>query len=97
MGVDFFKDKTLGPRLEKLAEKTLLGVTNLKDFLKPGSSGTNLSKRKQNSRTNKHRYAVNLPIVLKNEFGISHKKLDNPSGGTSVLSLISAECYYSNR
>ena len=101
-GVDFFTDQRLGPKLRKLAEKSLEGAVDYEKFVSKGTRGKNHSKDPKDERRHMHQLAVSLPLFIREEFGIdvpTAPKYDRLSRREWLDRFVglNSDCYYSSR
>lgn len=96
-GYDLFKDPDIGPRLKAVADVNILGLTDYTEFRKPGNRGKNHTTDMRHAIFDRHSLAINLPIIMKREFNLSHPMLSNSYDSTKVTDKIAgfdAKCYY---
>jgi hypothetical protein len=98
-GADFFNMPKLKAKFQKLVEKTIEGNEDAAIFEKLPQKGKNRITDKSKARPHMHQLAINLPVVLKNEFGVNVKLNEvylrkSKSETVSRFVGFNADCYY---
>lgn len=100
-GVDLFADRALGPRLRNMALQTARG-SDPAVFLALPARGENAIRDPQDAIPHMHQFAVNLPRIIRTEFGIdvpTAARYRQLAGSETISRFIGfdARCYYASR
>ena len=103
-GHDFFNDRKIGPRLRALAIQTVNGGANYNAFLQESLKGgsDNKIRDKNLEIPHMHQFAVNLPLIVRQEYGwpVQTARGYRSKGSSETISRLigfNADCYYSSR